>query len=101
MFHSVTPIHNKEVILASMEKENGFVRVVFATTALGMGVNFAGLNRTIHYGASKAIEDYSFRSLVGLGDLQVPKLSLQFTGSQSMRHYINIYQSPGMQKEQQ
>lgn len=58
MFHSLTPVHNKEVILASMGKEDGIVRVVFATTALGMGVNFAGLNRTFHYGAPRAIEDY-------------------------------------------
>ena len=58
MFHSNTPEHNKEVILNSMTKEDGIVRVVFATTALGMGVDFTGLNSTVHYGAPRSIEDY-------------------------------------------
>lgn len=58
MFHSSTPPHNKDVILKSMQREDGVVRVVFATVALGMGINFVGLNRTIHYGAPTAIEDY-------------------------------------------
>ena len=58
IYHANTPDHNKEVILRSMEQESGVVRVVFATVALGMGVNLAGVNRTIHYGAPSAIEDY-------------------------------------------
>ena len=58
MFHAQTPQHNKDVILSSMQKEDGIVRVVFATVALGMGVNFVGLNRVIHYGAPSSIEDY-------------------------------------------
>lgn len=58
MFHSNTPTNNKEVILRSMQKSGGIVRIVFATVALGMGVNFVGLNRIIHYGAPSSIEDY-------------------------------------------
>ena len=58
MFHSNTPDHNKEVILNSMSKEDGTVRVVFASSALGMGVDFAALNTTVHYGAPRSIEDY-------------------------------------------
>ena len=58
MFHAQTPQHNKDVILSSMQKEDGVVRIVFATVALGMGVNFVGLNRVIHYGAPSSIEDY-------------------------------------------
>ena len=34
MFHSNTPEHNKHVVLQSMVKSDGVVRVVFATTAL-------------------------------------------------------------------
>ena len=56
MFHSDTPTHNKEVILKSMGKEDGVARFVFATVALGMGVNFKGLNRTIHYAAPTSVE---------------------------------------------
>ena len=40
MFHSNTPDHNKQVILKSLVKGDGVVRVVFATMALGMGVDF-------------------------------------------------------------
>ena len=41
-----------------MQKPDGVVRVVFVTVALGMGVNFTSLNKTIHYGAPSTIEDY-------------------------------------------
>lgn len=58
MFHAGTPDHNKEVILSSMREANGVVRVVFATVALGMGLNFVGLNNIVHYGAPSSIEDY-------------------------------------------
>lgn len=58
MYHSNTPAHNKEVILNSMQKKDGIVRLVFATVALGMGVNFVGLNHIIHYGAPSSIDDY-------------------------------------------
>ena len=58
MYHANTPPHNKEVILDSMRKEDGIVRVVFATMALGMGVNFVGLNTIYHYGAPRSIEDF-------------------------------------------
>ena len=58
MFHSSTPKHNKDVVLKSMTEEAGIVRIVFATTALGMGVHFVGLDSTIHYGAPRSIDDY-------------------------------------------
>ena len=43
MFHSNTPEHNKSIVLQSMVKVDGIVRIVFATTALGMGVDFTGV----------------------------------------------------------
>ena len=58
MFHAHTPQHNKDVILESLQSANGTVRVVFATVALGMGVNMAGVNKIVHYGAPHSIEDY-------------------------------------------
>ena len=58
MYHSNTADHNKQVIMQSMSKKDGIVRVVFATMALGMGVNFVGLNTTIHYGAPRQIDGY-------------------------------------------
>ena len=58
MYHANIPSHNKQVIMQSMEKVDGIVRVVFATVALGMGVNFVGLKDVLHYGAPSTIEDY-------------------------------------------
>ena len=58
MYHATTALHNKEVIMESMQKADGVVRIVFATVALGMGVHFVDLNRIIHYGAPSSIEDY-------------------------------------------
>ena len=58
MYHSKTADHNKEVIMHSMAKKDGVVRVVFATMALGRGVNFVGLGTIIHYGAPRCIDDY-------------------------------------------
>ena len=58
MFHSNTTPHNKDVIMKSMQKEDGVVRIVLATIALGMGVNFVGLNTIYHYGAPRSIDDF-------------------------------------------
>ena len=58
MFHSGTPAYNKEVILTSMKDPFGVVCVVFTTITLGMGVNFARLNNTIHYGVPQSLDDY-------------------------------------------
>ena len=52
MFHSSTCQHNKDVILKSLQVPDGVVRVVvFATIALGMGINLQDINTVIHYGA--------------------------------------------------
>ena len=58
MYHANTAAHNKEVIQKSMQDLHGVVRIVFATVALGMGVNMVGVNTTWHYGAPTCIEDY-------------------------------------------
>ena len=58
MFHASTPQHNKDVILKSLFIPDGVVRVVFATVALGMGIDLRDLNTVIHYGAPQSLEDY-------------------------------------------
>ena len=45
MFHSSTPEYNKDVILKSLVNPIGIVRAVFATIALGMGVNLQNVNK--------------------------------------------------------
>jgi ATP-dependent DNA helicase RecQ len=58
MFHASTPANNKDIILKSLVEPEGVVWVVFATVALGMGVNLKGVNTIIHYGAPQSIDDY-------------------------------------------
>ena len=79
MFHAQIAEHIKEHILTSMSKPVGTVRVVFATVALGMGVNFAGLNLILHYGALLALM-ITFKRVGG----QVIRPNLSFIGSQFM-----------------
>ena len=58
MYHSCTPQSNKDVVLKSLLKPEGIVRVVFATIALGMGIDLKNVNTIIHYGAPRSLEDY-------------------------------------------
>ena len=37
------------------------MRITFATNALGMGVNMAGVNNIIRYGAPRSIEDFFWK----------------------------------------
>ena len=56
MFHANTRQHQKDIILQSLLHPGGVVRVVFATMALGMGVNMQNVNTIIHYGAPKSVD---------------------------------------------
>ena len=58
MFHANTTQYNKEVILNSLCRPDVIVRVVFATIALGMGVDMCNVTAVIHYGAPRCIDDY-------------------------------------------
>ena len=39
MFHTSTPQHSKDVIMGSLQDCHGTVRVVFASVAMGMGID--------------------------------------------------------------
>jgi superfamily II DNA helicase RecQ len=58
MFHARTPQHSKDVIIKSLLDPQGKMRVVFASVAMGMGIDLQGVNTIIHYGAPSSIEDY-------------------------------------------
>ena len=58
MFHASTPQHSKDVIMESLQDCHGIVRVVFASVAMGMGIDLHGVDTIIHYGAPSSIEDY-------------------------------------------
>lgn len=44
MYHSKTPDPVKETIKLEMNNSNGKLRILIATSAAGMGVNFSNLN---------------------------------------------------------
>ena len=53
MFHASTPQHNKDIIMESLQDCHGTVRVVFASVAMGMGIDLHGVDTIIHYGAPR------------------------------------------------
>ena len=58
MLRSKTPKPVKDTILKFFTKRHGHVRVLFATIALGMGVNAKGVKTIIHVCPSKNLEAY-------------------------------------------
>ena len=58
MFHSQTTKENKSKILHELASETPFMRIVFATTALGMGVNARHVRRVIHITPPSTLENY-------------------------------------------
>ena len=58
MFHSRTTDNNKDLLLKSLTIPDGKVRIVFATSALGMGIHMTDVNTIVHYGAPSSIDDY-------------------------------------------
>ncbi len=57
MYHHSTLAKNQKRILESFHDANGTCRLVFATNALGMGVNFSNVRRIIHYGPPREMEE--------------------------------------------
>ena len=58
MFHIRSDELNKEEILKSMRESNGFLRVLIATIAYGMGIDCKDVKTVIHYGPSYNCETY-------------------------------------------
>ena len=44
--------------MGSLQDCHGTIRVVFASVAMGMGIDLHGVDTIIHYGALSSIEDY-------------------------------------------
>lgn len=58
MFHAGTDNEVKDHIIRSIGCEDGKIRVVFATTAFGMGIDCKGLHLVVHYGPPSDVDDY-------------------------------------------
>jgi ATP-dependent DNA helicase RecQ len=57
-FHSPQTDHMKAEILEEIKNETSNIRVIFATSALGMGVDAPGITRVIHIGPPSTLESY-------------------------------------------
>ena len=58
IYHAHTHTKYKERVLASLKSLTGTIRVVIATTALGMGVNFPDVKYIVHAGPERSLVDY-------------------------------------------
>lgn len=58
MYHSGTSLKIQQHVLSSLKDPVGRVRIVIATSALGMGVDFKCLYRVINYGPPNDVESY-------------------------------------------
>ena len=58
MYHSKTTDTVKEEVKEDMKKENGQIRILIATSAAGMGVNFVGVNDVINFGPPKDMDTF-------------------------------------------
>ena len=57
MFHSETEESLKTKIIKSLNEDSDDIRVIFATNALGMGINAVGFHSIILYGSPKSVID--------------------------------------------
>ncbi|XP_061171628.1 uncharacterized protein LOC133181101 [Saccostrea echinata] len=58
MYHSKTTDDVKQLVKEDMSKENGKIRILIATSAAGMGVNFKGVKYTINYGCPRDMDTF-------------------------------------------
>ena len=58
MFHSLTPSSIKEKIRQDMSSFDGSIKVLIATNAAGMGVNYVGVHRLINFGPPKDMNTF-------------------------------------------
>jgi ATP-dependent DNA helicase RecQ len=96
MYHSKTNETVKENIKQDMQDENGKIRVLIATSAAGMGVNFKGVNNVIHFGPPKDMDSFVQQlGRAGRDGSQTAKALLLFNSRQcrnlddDMKKYID------------
>ena len=58
MYHARVDPSDKQQILESFKAPDGACRVLFCTTAFGMGVDVSDIRHCIHYGPPKDVDDY-------------------------------------------
>ena len=58
MYHSKTPQDIKDNVLSDLISPNRNIRLVIATSALGMGVNIPNIRRVVIFGVPESMESY-------------------------------------------
>ena len=58
IFHSMTRIERKDKFLARFKKADSVARIIVASTALSMGVNFPDVNYVVNWGPSRPLLEY-------------------------------------------
>ena len=58
MYHARTPQSIKDKVLSDLASIYGSIRIVIATSALGMGVNIPDIKRVINFGVPENMEEY-------------------------------------------
>lgn len=58
IYHSMTWEKYKDRVVGSFKNNSGNVRIVLATSALGMGVNFPDVRYVIHLGPARSVIDH-------------------------------------------
>jgi superfamily II DNA helicase RecQ len=57
-YHAPQTLAMKEMILAQLTSKFSTIRVVFATVAIGMGVDIPGIRKIIHVGSLGSVQQY-------------------------------------------
>ena len=78
MYHSGTSLKIQQHVLSSLKDPQGSVRIVIATSALGMGVDFKGLHR--------ANKEETLRLLEGLIKYQQPSKASTWNRQEAQAH---------------
>ena len=90
MYHHNTLLHHQQRIINTFFKAGGICRVVFATAALGMGVNSPDIRRLVHFGPPRSIEDLVQEIGRAGRDLSPSKALLLYTGTHLRKCDANV-----------
>ncbi|XP_066928226.1 uncharacterized protein [Clytia hemisphaerica] len=86
MYHSNTLDPNKALVLNSITKNEGNIRVVFATSSLGCGIDCKNLSYVFHFGPSNSTIEYCQQIGRAGRDTQNICHAVLYTYSQSLRN---------------
>ena len=84
MYHHSTLPKHKERIINSLHDIEGVCKIVIATNALGMGVNFQNIRTVIHYGPPRQMDDF-IQEIGRAGRENLPAMSILMYNGRLLR----------------